>query len=297
MAASLVEFSKALSDLVTSSAPSIVRVEARRRLPASGIVWSTDGLIVSANHVVESDEDISIGLHDGSRVSASVVGRDPATDLIVLRTESGEFATPVWSDQEELSAGSLAIAMGRPFHAVEVSVGTLSAVGGAWRTHGGGRIDRYMRSEVTMFPGFSGGPLVLASGHFAGLNTSGLAHHSDTTLPAETVKRTVETIVTHGRIPRGYLGIGVQPVRISTAQADRADTDVGLMVMSVEEGSPAAGAGIRQGDILFALGDQVINSVADLRMALSAVDSSGQVTVRLVRGEDVIDLPADIELR
>ena len=180
---------------------------------------------------------------------------------------------------------------------MEVSVGALSTVGGTWRTQAGGRIDRYLRPEITMYPGFSGGPLVLAGGRFAGLNTSGLLHHADTTIPAETLQRTVETIVTHGRIPRGYLGVGVQPVRIASAQSGAAGTEVGLMVMSVEENSPAESAGLRQGDILVALGDQTTASVSDLRVALSSIDASGAVSLRVIRSNELLDLTANVELR
>ncbi len=166
-----------------------------------------------------------------------------------------------------------------------------------WRTQAGGRLDHYLRPEITMYPGFSGGPLVLAAGRFAGLNTSGLLHHADTTIPAATLTRAVETLLTHGRIPRGYLGVGVQPVRIASAQAEAVGTEVGLMIMSVEENSPAESAGLRQGDILVALGDDSIASVSDLRVALSSIDAGGTVAVRVIRANELLELTANVELR
>lgn len=291
------QMSLALGGVVHDAAPSVVRVEARRRLPASGIVWSADGLIVSSNHIVESEDAINIGLHDGSVTSASVVGRDPATDLIVLRADARDLAVPEWTPAEDLEVGNLAVAIGRPYQNVEVSVGTLSAVGGPWRTGAGGRLDNYLRPEITMYPGFSGGPLVATGGKFAGLNTSGLLHHTDTTICAETLKRTVETIVEHGRIPRGFLGVGVQPVRIAASQVDAAGSEIGLMIMSVEEDSPAESAGIRQGDILVMLDEHIIASVGDLRLALSAIDVDGSVTLRVIRSNEVLELTAPVQLR
>jgi S1-C subfamily serine protease len=291
------QLSTAIADVVDGAAKSIVRVEARKRMPASGIVWSTDGLIVSANHVVERDDEVGVGLPDGTKTSAEVVGRDPTTDLVVLRAEANGLTVPEWSAAGDLRVGGLSIAAGRPYHSVEVSVGALSAIGGAWRTQGGGRIDAYMRPEITMYPGFSGGPLVLVNGQFAGLNTSGLLHHSDATIPTETLRRTVEALVAHGRIPRGYLGVGVQPVRISAKHAESLPSEVGLMIMSVEENSPAEAAGVRQGDILVSLGDDVTASVSDLRVALSSIDADSTVTLRIIRGDDVAELAATVEPR
>ena len=297
MSKSFDQLSLALEEVIAAAAPSVVRVEARQRLPATGIVWSADGHIVTANHIVETDEDIHIGLDDGKVIPASVVGRDPATDLLVLRAESDGLAVPEWTAAGELKAGALAVAAGRPYQNVEVSVGSLSAVGGPWRTREGGRLDTYLRPEITMYPGFSGGPLVVAGSKFAGLNTSGLLHHADTTICAQTLKRIVETLVTHGRIPRGYLGVGVQPVRISAAQAGAAGSETGLMVMSVEENSPAESAGVRQGDILVALGEYTTAAVGDLRQALSSTDAEGVVNLRVIRSNEIVELPAKLELR
>lgn len=291
------QLSLALEEVVAEAASSIVRVEARQRLPATGIVWSADGLLVTANHIVESDEGIQVGLDGGAVVPAAVVGRDPATDLIVLRAETDGLAVPAWAAAGELKVGALVVAAGRPYQNVEVSLGSLSAVGGAWRTREGGRLDTYLRPEITMFPGFSGGPLIVAGSKFAGLNTSGLLHHADTTICAQTLKRTVETLIAHGRIPRGYLGVGVQPVRIAASQSEAAGSEIGLMVMSVEENSPAESAGVHQGDILVTLGDHTIASVGDLRLALSATDADGEVNLRVIRSNEVIELPAKLELR
>lgn len=297
MSITLEQFSSELADLVDAAAPSVVRVEARRRVPASGIAWSEDGLIVSADHVVEFDEDIAIGLDDGSEVSATVVGRDASTDLIVLRTEASGLAAARWVAPDDLRVGALALAVGRPYRAVQTSMGTVSAAGDAWRTRTGGRVDRYIRPDVTMYPGFSGGALVSANGAFVGLNTSALLRDSSVTIPSTTLKRTVDTILMHGRVPRGYLGIGVQPVRLSTALVDTAGTEVGLMIMSVEQGGPAESAGVRQGDILIAVNNGAITSIADLRAALSLQEPNSQAILRIVRSNEILDVAADVELR
>ncbi|NJN82847.1 MAG: PDZ domain-containing protein [Caldilineaceae bacterium] len=232
---------------------SIVRVDARRRHAASGVVWSADGLIVTAHHVVESDEQILVGLADGATVSASLVGRDPATDLAVLRAEASDLVAATWVDAAELSVGHFVLALGRPGRTVQATFGIVSALGGEWRTHGGGHIDHYLQTDVVMYPGFSGGPLVEASGKVAGLNTSALARGVSLSLPAATVQRVVQTLLEHGRMPRGYLGVSVQPVRLPDGLQQELGQETGVMVMSVEADGPAAQAGIVQGDILASL--------------------------------------------
>jgi S1-C subfamily serine protease len=141
MSETLTNLSSAMAGLVEAAGPSIVRIEARRRLPASGVVFSTDGLIVTANHVVEQDDQIKIGLSDGSTVNAALIGRDPATDVAILRSERGGLTAATWVDAGELKVGNLVLALGRPGRTVQATLGIVSALGGAWRTGAGGEID------------------------------------------------------------------------------------------------------------------------------------------------------------
>ncbi len=168
-------FSEELAGLLDQAGPSVVQVNARRRLPASGIVWDAEGTIVTADHVVERDEDISVGLADGRIVSARLVGRDPGTDLAALKIEAGRAQPARLAPDGSVKIGHLALAVGRPeLGAPSATIGFVNAVGGAWRTGRGGFLSGYVRAEVTMLPGFSGGPLVNAAGEIVGMNTSQL---------------------------------------------------------------------------------------------------------------------------
>lgn len=297
MPTTLVQYASELTDIVAQSGPSVVRVDARGRIPASGIVWSEDGLILSASHVVEVEEEVNVGLAGGAQATASIVGRDPSTDVIVLRVKDQALTVPSWTDSSDVAVGAPVIAMGRPRRELEVSTGVVSAIVRPRRQHSGHRADRFLRPDIVMYPGFSGGPLALADGSFAGMNTSGLFRDANATVASESLRTTVETLVTHGRVPVAFLGVGVQPVRISTDVAEGAGVETGLMVMSVEDESPASRAGVRQGDILIALDDNQLASVGHLRAALSGADTSDTSSLRVVRGTDTATLSVHLELR
>src|SRR5215813_4606526 len=192
MTAALQQFSDDLATTVATVSPSIVRVEARRRLPASGLVWSRDGIIVTTHHVIEQDDNIRVGLHSGQTIAATLVGRDPTTDLAVLRTASAEIKLPACAEAETPSVGHLVLALGRPGQRVQATLGIISALGESWRTPAGGLIDRYVQTDVVMYPGFSGGPLVSMSGQVLGLNTSALLRDRSLTIPLATLRRVTE---------------------------------------------------------------------------------------------------------
>jgi S1-C subfamily serine protease len=290
----LTGFSTALAGLVENAGPSIVRVEARRRLPASGIVYSADGLIVTAQHTVEQDEGITVGLADGSTVAATLVGRDPATDLALLRIEQAGLTPAAWVDAGDLKVGNLVLALGRPGRTVQATLGIVSALGGAWRTGAGGEIDHYLQTDVVMYPGFSGGPLVEASGRVVGVNSSALARGVSAAIPAATVKRVVDALAAHGKMPRGYLGVGVQPVRLAGAIHQAVGQETGLILMSVEPGGPAEQAGLVQGDVLVTFGGQPVRDLDELQALLAAHRSGQQAPVQLVRSGQVQSLTVTV---
>ena len=209
--------SNALADTVASSGESVVRVSARRRLPATGIVWSADGLIVTSHHVVEHEDNITVGLPDGRSVKATLVGRDPTTDVAVLRAEATGLKPAAWAGPESLRVGHLVLALGRTGQTVQAVLGIVSALGQGWRTGAGGEIDRYLQTDVVMYPGFSGGPLVNSEGEVLGLNTSGLAHGSALTIPVKAAWRIADALAKHGSVKRGYLGVRTQTVDIPQA--------------------------------------------------------------------------------
>jgi S1-C subfamily serine protease len=280
-------FSDAMADLVEQAGSSIVRVEARRRLPASGVVWSSDGLIVTSHHVVESEENIQIGLAGGGAVEAKLVGRDPGADLALLRAEIGDLQAAQWVDAGNLRVGHLALALGRPGQTVQATLGIVSALGGAWRTPAGGQLDHYLQTDVVMYPGFSGGPLVTANGQIAGINTSALARGVSLTVPSGTIRRVVETLLAHGRVPRGYLGVGIQPVRLAKPIQTELGQETGLMLMSVEADGPAGQAGMAQGDILVTLDSHAVRHIDDLQGLLSGERVGKSAPARIVRGGQV----------
>jgi S1-C subfamily serine protease len=272
-----------MADIVEAGAQSTVRVEARRRLPATGIVWAQDGIIVSANHVVRREEKITVGLSDGQAVPATLVGRDQTTDLAVLRAEATGLKPVTWTLTDDLRVGHLVLALGRPGQAIQATLGIVSALGQEWHTSAGGIVDRYLQTDVVMYPGFSGGPLVDASGQLLGLNTSALLRGISLAVPSSTVRRVVEAIMAHGRVRRGYLGIGIQPVRLPADLAEETDQETGLLLVQVKPGSPAEAGGLLLGDTIVALDGQPVPHHDALQALLSGDRAGVSVAARIVR--------------
>lgn len=283
-------FSNALADAAERAGAATMRVDARRRMAASGIVWSADGVILTASHVVRQEEGIEIGLADGSSVPAALVGRDPSTDIAVLRAEATGLTVPVWARAADLRVGSFALALGRPGQTVQATLGVVSAVGGAWRTGAGGKVDAYVQTDVLMYPGFSGGPLVLADGAVAGMNSSSLARGASVTLPVETLERVVSTLLAHGKMKRGFLGVGLQPVRLAEGVAGQVGRAGGLLVMNVETDSPAESGGLFQGDILLAVDGEAVQRPDDLSVLLTGDRVGQSVPVTVVRGGQIVEV-------
>ncbi len=289
MAAILQQFSDALATTVTGVSPGIVRVEARRRLPASGLVWSRDGIIVTTHHVIEQDDNIRVGLHSGQTVDATLVGRDATTDLAVLRVASAELESPAWAEPagSTLLVGHLVLALGRPGQRVQATLGIVSALGDSWRTPAGGLMDRYVQTDIVMYPGFSGGPLVNMSGQILGLNTSAILRERSLTIPLGTLRRVTEMLLAHGRIRRGYLGVSTQAVRLPAALSERLGQETGLLLITAESNSPAEQAGLLLGDTLVALDGTSLRHPDDLLACLSTERIGTTGLVRLVRGGEV----------
>jgi len=289
----LSELSEALAQTVESAGPGIVRVEGRRRLPASGIVWSADGIVVTANHVVKQDSNIGVGLPDGQTVKAELVGRDPSTDLAVLKAETSGLS-PAARAGDSLHVGHMVLALGRPGRTVQATLGIVSALGDSWRTSMGGQIDRYLQTDVVMYPGFSGGPLVSATGEVLGLNTSALLRGVSLSVPAATLERVAGALVTHGRLRRGYLGVSTQPVRLPAAVKQALDQETGLLVVSVEPDSPADKGGLVMGDAIVGLGEATVRHHDDLLAQLSGEQVGQKTPIKIVRGGEVRSLNVTI---
>ena len=289
MAAVLQQFSDALATTVTGVSTGIVRVEARRRLPASGLVWSRDGIIVTTHHVIEQDDNIRVGLHSGQTVDATLVGRDATTDLAVLRVASAELESPAWAEPagSALLVGHLVLALGRPGQRVQATLGIVSALGDSWRTPAGGLMDRYVQTDIVMYPGFSGGPLVNMSGQILGLNTSAILRERSLAIPLTTLRRVTEMLLAHGRMRRGYLGVSTQAVRLPAALSERLGQETGLLLITAESNSPAEQAGLLLGDTLVALDGTPLRHPDDLLSCLSTERIGTTGLMRLVRGGEI----------
>jgi S1-C subfamily serine protease len=274
-----------LAAAVDTVGRSVVAIHARRRIPASGVVWQP-GVVVAAHHTIQRDDDITLGLHDGTTVSATLAGRDPSTDLAVLRLETAAAAPAIAAATDAPRVGQLVLALGRPGGSVTASLGIVSAVGGEWRTWQGGAIDRFVRLDLAVYDGFSGGPLVDAAGRVLGINTSGLARATAVTVPGSTVARVAGQLLARGHVARGWLGIATQPVRLPPAlrRSVNGEADVGLVVVNVEPDSPADRGGLQVGDILIALDDRAVSDPGDILASLGG-DRVGQaVSLRIARG-------------
>jgi len=291
----LVALSAAMADAVEKAGASTVTVDARQRMPASGIAYSA-GLVLTADHVVERDEDLSVLLPDGSRVSAVLAGRDPGNDLALLKL-SGAGLVAAEAAASPARIGQLALALGRPSpQGIQASLGVVSALGGPLRTGSGGLLEEYLRTDAIPYPGFSGGPLVDAAGRVLGLNTSGLARAVSLTIPVALAWQVAEALAQHGSVRRGYLGIRSQPVSINAAAQSLLGRSqvTGLLLVGVEESSPAEQAGLMVGDILVGLQEAVIDDPDQLLVRLSGSIVGQQAAVEVLRGGQPLKLSVTI---
>lgn len=280
----LVDLSNALAEAAEKAGKATVTVHARRRIPATGILYSKD-LVLTADHVVEREENISVSLADGTNIPVKLAGRDPGTDLALLRLEK-PASLAAEPSKTPARIGQFALLLGRVGEeGLQASLGVISAVGGQVRTPRGGLLEAYIRTDAISYPGFSGGPAVAADGSVLGLNTSGFGGTA-ITIPAGIAWRVAETLAKHGRIKRGYLGIRSQVVEISSAQQgslQRAQP-TGLLILGIEEDSPAGKDGLLVGDILVALNETPAGDHEALFAALGGDVAGKPARLQVLRG-------------
>jgi S1-C subfamily serine protease len=293
----LLSMSNALAEVVKTVGQGVVRVEARRRMPASGIIWSADGTIVTANHVVKQDEGISIGLADGQAVSARLIGRDPTTDVAVLQAEASGLTVPAQAalDGQTMGVGHFALALGRPGKTVQATLGIISALSeDNWRTPAGGLLDRYLQTDVVMYPGFSGGPLVGVDGQILGLNSSSLLRGISLTVPSSSLSKIVESLVQHGHVRRGYLGVSTQPVRVPDSLKSQVGQETGLLLVAVDESGPGGQGGLLLGDTIVGIDGVTVGSYDDLVTLLTADRVGRAVPIKIIRGGQLEEVSVTI---
>ena len=280
-------FSNGLAAAVERAGRAVVGVHGRPRLGSTGVHWRA-GLVVTADHAVHMDDDVTVTCPDGRVVPASVAGRDPALDVAILRVNAPEVAVGDVADSEAIRVGHLVMALG---HGPRASWGVVSAIGEAGGARGAA--GPLFHLDLTLYPGFSGGPLIDVHGRIVGMNTSGAARRLHVAVPAAAVNRVVEEFVRRGRIPRPRLGVATQPVRLPEALRRGLDREqhTAVIVVDVQSESPAADAGLLIGDIIVALGGTPITGPADLRTVLRPERVGESLTVTVLRGGQPRDLP------
>jgi S1-C subfamily serine protease len=292
----LEQLSTDLADATAHAARSVVAVHARRRIPASGVLWRP-GLVVATHHTVHKDEDVVVTLDDGSRARGTVAGRDPATDLCLLRLE-GELAgaQPATLAPDPLRVGQLVLAVGRPGPEVTAALGAVSAVGPAWRTWQGGQIDQFVRLDLAVYDGFSGGPLVDGAGRVIGINTAiadpGSAQNVGFAIPISNAKVIIERL-REGKQPAR---LGVQTIDVDQAKlgGESVEVDEGAYVQEVTAGTPAAKAGIEAGDVVVAVDGKPVTSAASLGGVIRQHEPGDKVEIELDRDGDSVTVHAEL---
>lgn len=287
--------SRAAADAVERGGSVTALVNARRRLPLSGLLVRQD-LILTASHGVEMESGVQIILPDGSETTAELAGRDRGLDLAVLKlatpakTAAAQLTpAPGESGGGESRVGMLVVAVGRPSaEGVQASFGMVNAVGSGLRTQHGAMLDRYLVTSATPYPGFSGGPLVDLSGQIIGMNTSGLVRGASLAIPAQVAWEAARSLEEHGRIRRGYLGIRSQVVEIPR-QARAAlgrEQATGLLLVGVENEGPAGAAtgGLMVGDMLVGFNGQPVADHEDLVSRLAGDVAGKPAEVQVLRG-------------
>ena len=287
MPSNLIQLSDEIAGIVERAGPSVVAIYGGGRVPSSGVHWKA-GVIVTAEHSLRRDEDLKIGLHDGRVVAAELAGRDPGSDLAVLKFDAGDLPVIQTGGQtgETARTGDIVVAVGRHREiGVCAALGIVSVVGPGWNTWRGGRVDQFVRLDVSLYPGSSGAAIVNAHGEAVGIATSVLSRIAPVAIPRVTVDRVSAELVKRGYVARGYLGVGLQPVPLPEELGT-----AGMIVLSVEKDSPAAKAGLVVGDILIALNGRPVKDTRDVQSLLASENIGKSFPASIVRGGKRADI-------
>ena len=282
----LSNFSANLADLVEHAGKVAVGIEARHRLGSSGFLWKP-GIIVTADHSIRREDGIPVVLPDGTRAVAELAGRDPGTDLAVLRVNGASAAAPGTSltPAPALRTGEIVVAVGRHQPGVLAAMGIVSTAGGPWKTWRGGHLESLIRLDIGAYPRSSGSAVFDTQGRLAGMLTGGLTRTAPVAIPAATIDRVASELAQHGRLARGFIGVGMQPVALPAAFAKTLNRDQrsGVMVLSLQPEGPAEAAGILMGDVIVEIGGHPTTDTDDVQTALLGATGK-ELPVVVMRG-------------
>jgi len=290
MAGSLVSLSNELAALVENSAAPVVAVHGRPRFNSSGVHWSPE-VVVTAEHALRHDEDIFVTTGGGDKLPSEVAGRDPGTDLAVLRVKDLTIPTAPQAEGSALRPGNLIVLIGRNQQSPNAALGVISSLSGPSQTWRGGKLDQVIRLDVALHPAASGSAVVDSAGKLIGIATPVLSRAAAFAVPNATVERVVQALLVHGRLPQGYLGAGLQPIQLPEHQTKGLGLTIsgGLITVSVDQDAPAGKAGLTIGDVLLELNGQSVNRPEAVRPLLAeAVGKT--VTARILRSGKPMNL-------
>ncbi|MDX2272129.1 MAG: S1C family serine protease [Cyanobacteriota bacterium] len=286
-----------LREVIKTAGSSVVAVMGRRHYASSGLYWQ-DGIIVTASHTLEREEEIAVQGADLRSQEAVLIGRDPTTDLAILRVESTDW--PRLPRAEDPQVGELVLAVARsPEMGVNASLGMMSAVAGSWHTRRGGQVDQWLRPDLRFYSGFSGGALLDWQGKLLGMNTAGLFRRLEVTLPVTTLERVVTQLLEKGHIVRGYLGVGMQAVRLPTGLVSGLNlpSSGGVIIVSLETAGPADQAGILIGDVMVSFAGIPVADSYEVVSLLTAERVGHHIPMQVVRGGSLINLAVTVAER
>jgi len=308
------DYSRAVTRAVDIVAPSVVSIEVSRKensgrgrpdsgaAAGSGFVFAADGLILTNSHVVEGSSKVQVALPDGRDYAADVVGQDPDTDVAVLRITAPDLVPVTFGDSRTLRAGQLVVAIGNPygFHHT-VTAGVVSALGRSLRSRSGRLIDQVIQTDAALNPGNSGGPLVTSDGRVVGVNTAIIAGGQGLSfaVPISAVVAVLPALLRDGRVRRGYLGVAGQnvPLLRRVTRFHRLGQASAVLVVSLEPDGPAVAAGIRDGDLIVSLDDQIVGGLDDLHRLLTESKIGTKVRLGVLRGADRRDIEVPVKER
>jgi len=285
-----------LAHVVEQVSPSVVAVNARRRLSSSGVYWR-DGIIVTAAHTIRRTDEISVILANSQSVVTTLAGVDPSTDLAVLKIDNPELSPPLFGDASQLKVGHVVLAVGRGAQrGLNATLGIVGVLSGSWRTWRGGLIDQFIGLDLVLHPGAAGGPLTDSHGRVLGINTLGLSRSMALTIPLSTVNRVVTHLLEKGHMGLGYLGLGMRPIPLpeNLKSTLNLSADSGLIVVTVEPDGPGSKAGVLFGDVIVALEGTAVSNIRDLQAFLEPESVGKTIPVSIIRGGKPIEINVTI---